>query len=178
MIVLLAFPLAWSSLTAANPHPDTILPSAYSGGQALQRDQWPAVDQRFLTYLQDRTQGSEYLAAVPNAVIGAPYVLASGRPVLYLGGFSGTDPVASPDSLAILVNSGRLKYVWDLGDLPYQQPVIAEWLASHCQIVNDAPLPDARTLGIPGGPVLPEVAGRVPAYHQALYLCMAQTPNP
>jgi 4-amino-4-deoxy-L-arabinose transferase-like glycosyltransferase len=40
---------------------------------------------------------------------GAEYVLATGRPVLYMGGFSGNDPVVDA---AQLVTDGDLRYVW------------------------------------------------------------------
>ena len=34
------------------------------------------------------------------------------RPVLYMGGFNGSDPVVSADDLQYLVESGRLRFIY------------------------------------------------------------------
>lgn len=45
---------------------------------------------------------------------GADYVIATGKPVLYLGGFMGMDQVETVDSLAELVDTGALRFInWD-----------------------------------------------------------------
>ncbi len=69
------------------------------------------VDQRLLEYLQANTQDTKYLLVVPSSMEGAGYVLATGRPVLYAGGFGGSDPVIDGESLAALVASGDVRYV-------------------------------------------------------------------
>ena len=57
-----------------------------------------------LEYLEPPTQDITYLMAVPSSMQGADYVLATGRQVLYLGGFKGDDRIVSPDDLAELVS--------------------------------------------------------------------------
>jgi hypothetical protein len=47
------------------------------------------VSQALLDYLEEHTQDITYLMAVPSSMQGADHVLATGRPVLYLGGFMG-----------------------------------------------------------------------------------------
>lgn len=69
------------------------------------------VDDALLTYLEDNTAETRYLMAVSSSMVGAPYIIATGRPVLYTGGFSGSDPVADADDLAALVAAGELRYV-------------------------------------------------------------------
>lgn len=134
---VLLIPLYWTGMTAFDPRPNASLPTASSpspgqpgppvGGGG------PAVEGDLLAYLQAHTQDVEYLIAVPSAQLGAPLVLATGRPVLYLGGFSGGDPVIDAAGLAKMVQEGRLRYVLFSPQSPKVE--IARWLASACQVV-------------------------------------------
>lgn len=151
MTALLALPLVWSILTALNPRPDVVLPAAYNAYHPAPIVNQVKASPALLSYLEKRTQGIEYLVAVPNAVLGAPYILATGRPVLYIGGFTGTDSIITPESLAALVKAGRLRYVWDLGTLSSQRPGISQWLEKSCRVAPDAPLPPRDIASIPQG---------------------------
>lgn len=100
-----------------------------------------------VAYLQANTQDVEYLVAVPSAQTGAPLVLATGRPVLYMGGFSGQDRAVTAEDLQGMVASGRLRYV--LYDGMGGRQDIAAWLQSSCTVV-----PEFSAFGGegPGGP--------------------------
>jgi 4-amino-4-deoxy-L-arabinose transferase-like glycosyltransferase len=146
---LLVTPLAWSVLTVADQSPDVNLPGAY-GGQTMglpgaadgnaARPAAPAnggrsiVDPALVDFLQANTQDVEYLVAVPNAQAGAPLVLATGRPVLYMGGFSGGDPVVDAAGLQEMVANGELRYILYTGDRSPRQD-ISSWLQSSCSLV-------------------------------------------
>jgi hypothetical protein len=96
------------------------------------------VDQKLLSFLQSNTAGRTYLMAAPSSAQGSDYVIATGRPVFFLGGFSGFDPVLTPDGLARLTASGQLRYVyWDPPGpkLVGQQPKLATWLSRNCRVV-------------------------------------------
>ena len=60
--------------------------------------------------------------AVPTSMQGADYILATGRPVLYIGGFKGADEVVNADELSQLVKGGELRYIYwgsqGMGDPP------------------------------------------------------------
>lgn len=146
---ILITPLAWSVLTVAEQNPDVALPGAYGGprfGMGLpapadapvfpnQRPSDQAGDpSALLALLQANTQGIDYLVAVPSAQTGAPLVLATGRPVLYMGGFSGSDPVIDAEGLENLVTAGRLRYVLFGGRV--QGNEISAWLQTHCAPVE------------------------------------------
>jgi hypothetical protein len=91
-----------------------------------------------LSYLQQNTAGMKYLMAVPSSMAGAGYVLATGRPVLYIGGFNGQDPVATSTDLARLVTEGQLRYVYwggGGGSGSSGQSSISAWVASQCTVV-------------------------------------------
>jgi len=85
-------------------------------------------------FLQANTQDVEYLVAVPNAQSGSGLVLATGRPVLYMGGFSGGDPVVDAAGLQEMVANGELRYIMYTGDRGPNQEIIA-WLQSSCSLV-------------------------------------------
>jgi hypothetical protein len=78
-------------------------------------------------------------------------VLATGRPVLYMGGFNGADPVIDVDGLAELVASGDLRYVLFGGGNGKQD--IAQWLQTSCTVIpqfsqgNDRPAQNQRLDG-------------------------------
>lgn len=147
---ILITPLAWSVLTVAEQSPDVALPGAYGGqgfgiGLPAPADAPAFPNQRppdqagdpsaLLAFLQAHTQGIDYLVAVPSAQTGAPLVLATGRPVLYMGGFSGSDPVIDAKGLEKLITAGRLRYVLFGGSV--QGNEISAWLQSHCAPVEE-----------------------------------------
>ncbi len=169
ILALFVTPSIWSALTTINTSGNQSLPSAYSG-----RVSGPAnggnvqVNQSLLNYLQANTQGMKYLMAVPSSMQGADYVLATGRPVLYLGGFSGQDEVVSSDELAQMVKEGELRYVYwgGQGGPGRNSQTISSWVSAHCKplqnfntVTRNAGAPDGTdgpngTNGnnFPGGP--------------------------
>lgn len=66
---------------------------------------------RLLTFLDEHRDGATYLAATANARLAAPLIIATGQPVMAMGGFMGTDPILTPESLASLVAEKKLRYV-------------------------------------------------------------------
>ncbi len=161
---MLFIPGVWSALTALNSSANQSLPAAYSGrassgpanGGGLQ------VNQALLAYLQANTQTTQYLMAVPSAMQGADYVIATGRPVLYLGGFNGQDQVLNASSLSALVKGGKLRYIYNEaqggpGRNGGAQAELSAWVAANCQAVQgfetttrNAGAPDGTT-GAPDG---------------------------
>jgi 4-amino-4-deoxy-L-arabinose transferase-like glycosyltransferase len=145
MAALLITPGIWSALTTMNSSANQSLPSAYSGqpsgpanGGGVQ------VNQALLGYLEANTRDTKYLIAVPSAMQGSDFVLATGRPVLYLGGFMGRDPVVTGDDLARLVAAGELRYIyWNRdGDNGFgagdsSQSSISTWVARSCMAIED-----------------------------------------
>ena len=64
-----------------------------------------------MTYLEQHQGGATWMVAVGSANESAPLQLASGRPVMAMGGFSGGDPALSVSRLQELVGAGKLRYV-------------------------------------------------------------------
>jgi 4-amino-4-deoxy-L-arabinose transferase-like glycosyltransferase len=92
---------------AANPGgrggPGAFLRGGGGGGGASQ--------QQLIDYLEANQGSSEFLLATSNANAAAPIVLATGKPVMALGGFLGSDPILTAQRFAGLVQSGAVRFV-------------------------------------------------------------------
>ncbi|HWQ45434.1 MAG TPA: hypothetical protein VN376_01135, partial [Longilinea sp.] len=64
----------------------------------------------------------------------APLILATGRDVLPMGGFTGSDPVVTVDTLQAMVESGEIRYI--LGIRSYQNQAITNWVTQNCSPVD------------------------------------------
>jgi 4-amino-4-deoxy-L-arabinose transferase-like glycosyltransferase len=127
-------PLFWSGLTIFNTNPDGCLPRS---GRHMHHTNCPSAlpveRQRISEYLLANTEPNSYLVATLTAYDAALYILATGRPVLTLGGFTGNDNAVKVDELAQMVLEGRLQFVLDDRELSWKKPEIAAWLSAHCQ---------------------------------------------
>ncbi len=138
-------PGVWSWLTNLYPSSNQSLPAAYDGSSYGPANSGQIqVDTRLLDYLQANTQGVYYLMAVPSSMQGADYVLVTGRPVLYMGGFMGQDEVLTPTSLANLVMERKLRFIYwtesqygrGAGLSFGGQSLITNWVSNHCSTVQ------------------------------------------
>ncbi|MBC7226033.1 MAG: glycosyltransferase family 39 protein [Thermoflexales bacterium] len=157
LAAMLVAPAYWTGMTVA-AGADQNLPTAYPGAQQFRPGPGaragasaPARAGRanadLVAYLQANTQDVEYLVAVPSSQTGAPLVLATGRPVLYMGGFGGQDRVVTAEDLQKMVAEGRLRYVL-YGGMGGRQD-IAAWLQTSCTVVPEF---SATGTAAPGGP--------------------------
>ncbi len=135
---LLITPLLWSVWTMQYSSVNQSLPAAFNGTtRELQNRGGLQVNQALLRFLQANTQEMEYLMAVPSSMQGADYVLATGRPVLYMGGFNGSDAVVTAEDLEYLVESGRLRFIYfAAGGNNQRQSEIQNWVVSYCRREN------------------------------------------
>jgi hypothetical protein len=150
---ILVTPGIWSALTNLNTSANQSLPSAYSGQSSGPANRGGLqVDQALLDYLEAHTQDTYYLMAVPSSMQGADYVLATGRPVLYLGGFMGQDQVVTTEELAQMVQQGKLRYIYGGtgGGVLGAQSDVSSWVASTCTAVQGFDT-TTRNTGAPDG---------------------------
>ena len=146
MTALLITPGIWSYLTNRAASNQT-LPTAYMGSSGSSGgftggfggDQ-VGVNQALLTYLEQNTQGMRYMLAVDSSMQGAGYVIATGRGVLYMGGFGGADNVVNSTDLANLVAAHQLRYI-ELGGFGggggNSFSDISSWVSSNCKVVQN-----------------------------------------
>lgn len=154
VLALLIAPTIWS-LTPLWAGGDVALP--YAGPELLGRPQrspqavaaTPQAgggQEQLLSYLNENRNGEKFLVATLNANVAAPIILATGEPVMALGGFSGGDNILSPEELAVKIESGEVRFFL----LPQQQPpgeqlnapppnrggAAGQWVAQNCVAVS------------------------------------------
>jgi 4-amino-4-deoxy-L-arabinose transferase-like glycosyltransferase len=69
-----------------------------------------------IAYLEANQGDATYLVATTNANSAAPIILATGKPVLPLGGFLGSEPILTTDQLAARVRAGQVRFFLLGGD--------------------------------------------------------------
>ncbi len=138
-VALLLSPGIWAGLTNVNPSANQAIPAAYDGqSTGPGKLSGLLVDSTLLNYLHENTKDNKYLMAVPSSMQGADYVLATGRPVLYIDGFSGTGQVVSSDQLGEMVSAGELRYIyWGAGFTGGLKGTrgVTDWVKSSCKVV-------------------------------------------
>jgi hypothetical protein len=82
-------------------------PSAGGGGGAQGGD----AEKSLVNYLLAHRGSAEYLVAVQGAGNAEPLILATGKPVIAMRGFTGSDNAPTLNQLEALVKAGKLKYV-------------------------------------------------------------------
>jgi 4-amino-4-deoxy-L-arabinose transferase-like glycosyltransferase len=110
-------PTAWSLSTLDSRYAGTIL-DAYAGPNASSRagsfsettGTLTAPQTRLLDYVRSHRGHAGYLFAADSWSTASPYVLASGAPVLPLGGFSGQAPTPTLARFKQLVATGQVRY--------------------------------------------------------------------
>jgi 4-amino-4-deoxy-L-arabinose transferase-like glycosyltransferase len=110
------------------------------------------VDQNLLNYLLANTQPGTYLMATGDANSAAPYILATGRPVLTLGGFLDQYDEVSVEKLASLIRDKELRFV--LGESLDRHQEIGQYVRQNCKAVDSAAYSGASVTvgGNPRGP--------------------------
>jgi 4-amino-4-deoxy-L-arabinose transferase-like glycosyltransferase len=158
---MLISPTIWSAYTALYQGGNASLPAAYSGGDDHRGDlNTLSVDQNLVDFLQKNTVGVRYLMAVPSSMQGSDYILATGRPVLYLGGFMGSDSVLTTEGLQELVEKRELRYIYNGGQGGGgMQSGISNWVSEHCTLVEGYNTLTQNT-GAPDGTGTPRQGGQ------------------
>ena len=156
---MLVTPGVWSALTNLNTSSNQSLPAAYSGGSSGPANRGGLqINQALLSYLEQNTQGMKYLMAVPSSMQGADYVLATGRPVLYLGGIKWPGCSGHADDLSNMVKNGELRFIYwggGGGGPNGGRSDISSWVTSSCKTIQgfeattqNAGAPDGTRSGI------------------------------
>jgi 4-amino-4-deoxy-L-arabinose transferase-like glycosyltransferase len=96
-----------------------------------------AADQTVIDYLEANQGSASYVVATPSSMAAAPIILATGKPVMSLGGFLGSDPILSAQQFANLVQTGVVRYVLNGGGGPggpggRGNSIVSSWVQQSC----------------------------------------------
>ncbi len=108
----------------------------FAGGGAAQQQSG------LLNYLEQQRGDDTYLAATQTSMAAAPLIVASGEPVMSVGGFMGSDPILGAAQFAQLVQTGVVRfYLAGGGGFGGQRGTgsqIASWVQANCATVPAA----------------------------------------
>lgn len=115
IIAMLAAPLFWAA-TPILYGGNSMIPEA--GPKKANSDRPPGMqdmmresaDAKLLDYVTQNNTGEKYLFATTNAMSAAPYIIQTGKPVMAMGGFSGSDPILTVTELEQMVADKEVKY--------------------------------------------------------------------
>jgi 4-amino-4-deoxy-L-arabinose transferase-like glycosyltransferase len=119
LAVLLAMPAAWSVGTATMRGTagfPSAQPPFLTDEAATRRGRFAMVagalagDPKLIAFLSDGRGNAQFLLAAVNARLAAPIIIATGDPVMALGGFAGRDPILDVDAFSKLVAEDRVRY--------------------------------------------------------------------
>ena len=117
-VTLLAGPAAYAVATIGNGQTGSIVTAGPStGGGGLGgggRGGGPGgqtVDAGLLAYLQANQGDAAYLVAAFGSGSSAPFIIASGEPVMTIGGFNGGDPAPTLEEFKVLVADGKVRFI-------------------------------------------------------------------
>ena len=98
-------------------------------------------DTQLVDYLVAHQGSAKYLVAASGTQSTASIIIATGKPVVTIGGFTGSDPAPTVSQLAAMVKSGQLKYVLlgeggGRGGPGGGSTDIATWVKAHGKAVS------------------------------------------
>ncbi|WP_433517709.1 ArnT family glycosyltransferase [Nonomuraea sp. CA-143628] len=98
------------------------------------------VSSSMISYLTANQGEAEWLVAVSSAMQASSIILSTGKPVMAMGGFTGSDPAMTVTRLKELVASGKLRYVLaggdDRGGPGRGNNEVTTWVQANCKAVT------------------------------------------
>jgi 4-amino-4-deoxy-L-arabinose transferase-like glycosyltransferase len=93
-----------------------------------------------IAYLQAHQGSAKYLVAASGSQTTAGIIIATGEPVVTIGGFTGADPTPTVAELEAMVNAGELRYVLGGGGGPGggSSSALSAWVEAHGTAVTGA----------------------------------------
>jgi 4-amino-4-deoxy-L-arabinose transferase-like glycosyltransferase len=155
---LLLAPAVWAALPVvrmgATPQP--VAGPAPVGPFDFERGEGSAQPSRALERFLAANQGTaRFLLATPSSMAADAFILATGQPVMAIGGFAGQDPILTPGALATLVANNTVRFMLlnplrddqnrsaGFGAELGSQTAITAWVKQNCAVVPPTSWGDA-----------------------------------
>lgn len=108
---------------------------------------------KLVQFLEEHNTNEKYFVEVPSATIyGSDLILETGKPILTLGGFSGSDPILTLKQFKKLVSKGEVRYaITSEGSLNYgissknSNTKIMNWIRKNGKLVPNSQWESAVT---------------------------------
>jgi 4-amino-4-deoxy-L-arabinose transferase-like glycosyltransferase len=146
LAALLLTPAVWSAIPGLNNVVQD-LPIAGASSQGGAAGGGTALDANatLISYLEAHQGSATYLVAVSSAQEASSIILETNKPVMALGGFTGSDPILTTSQLAKLAQEGVVRYFLvngggfgGGGGAGGGQNSLTSWITSHCTLVSSS----------------------------------------
>jgi 4-amino-4-deoxy-L-arabinose transferase-like glycosyltransferase len=166
LFTLLVAPTVWASYSVfqntasafpgAGPRYNDTTGKFFGSGQPVVQNGLPQSYTPLISYLEANQGKTKFLVATINSGTSSPIVLATNKPVMALGGYSGNDPILTTAKLQILIHNGTIRYFLlnlprsiqrAIDELPKQyrdrfrggnfgqQGALTAWVSTHCSTI-------------------------------------------
>lgn len=139
LIIVMLAPTWWSltpTLAGSSDGIPSAGPSLLSSGGAGGGMGDSSVDTTLLKYLEKHQGNAEYLFATDDSSTAAPYIIKTGKAVMAMGGFNGTDNAITLKQFKKLVKEGKIKYYYSGGKTGGNNNEIVSWIKKHAKKVT------------------------------------------
>ncbi|MDF2937762.1 MAG: 4-amino-4-deoxy-L-arabinose transferase [Paenibacillaceae bacterium] len=147
LLVLLIGPLYWAATpitygqSAQLPQAGPGTSNRFGGGDGGGRggDQ-ASIDEGLYQYLTEHQTGETFLFATTRYNTAVPYIIEKGAAVMAMGGYSGSDPILTTESLEAMVAEGKVKYflISNSGGPGGGSSELTQWIISHGKAISAA----------------------------------------
>ncbi|MDD1729212.1 MAG: glycosyltransferase family 39 protein [Methanospirillum sp.] len=163
LVFLCIAPFIWSCTPLIYPE-NAVMPSAGPGlmsggdgpGSGMYRGFGPegglGNSSSLFSYLEAHQAGETYLVGVESSRSASDLIITYGASVMAMGGFSGSDPILTSDTLKKLINSGKIRYFTldqgSRGKPGRENSDVTTWIRDSCPVVpSDAWSHDNQSFG-------------------------------
>lgn len=117
------------------------------GGGKSGMDASSSSETALIDFLEKNNTGEKFLVAVPSASEAEPIILATGKPVMAIGGFSGNDNTLTVAKLQQMVDEGELKYflIGGKGGMGNSSNEVTKWVEENGTAVDSSELSNSSS---------------------------------
>jgi 4-amino-4-deoxy-L-arabinose transferase-like glycosyltransferase len=146
-LVLLIGPLYWAATpitygqSAQLPQAGPDTSSRFGGGDGGERGGGTStVDEGLYQYLLKNQTGEAFLFATTRYNTAVPYIIEKGAAVMAMGGYSGSDPILTEESLEAMVAEGKVKYflISNSGGPGGGSSGLTQWISTHGRAIPES----------------------------------------
>lgn len=169
VLTLFAAPAAWSYTTTTRPGSGTSPvggppPGASfgnrsfggfgGGGSSFGSGTSGSAGSPLIPYLEANQGSAAYLLGVTNSQAADQIIIATGKPVMAMGGFSGSDPILTVDALKAMIANGEIRFFTTSGRGSFGRGggaastsaaggqrntgSVVQWITTNCKIVSSS----------------------------------------
>jgi 4-amino-4-deoxy-L-arabinose transferase-like glycosyltransferase len=147
ILAVILTPAAWAlgsmEISGNASSPAAQPPGARTEGEPGRVRGAATADPQLMAFLSSHYHDERFYLATLSSQQAAPIIIATGKPVMAMGGFAGTDPILTPESLSQMVQQKELRFVLigsggrgGFGGRAAEQASLIEWIQQHGKVVE------------------------------------------